>query len=135
MKISLKLYESKEEECKIKSEYLNRTSLSILLEFNCIMLIMIDEKKYIEEGICPLEMRHAICNWEQNFNGLYNDFIYNTEDDSLNPILQFKFDGTKFHIDSVHKKFDCNSLFDITDIKSLFNDFKKQLANFIVNTV
>lgn len=134
MNITLKLYESKEEECKIKSEYLNSTSLLDLLEFSCIMLIKINDRVYFEEGICPLEMRYSICNWEQNFNGKYNDFIYNTEDDSLNPILQFKFDGKKFHIDSVHKKFDCNSLFDITDIQSLFNDFKKELAKFIVNT-
>lgn len=131
MNITLALYESKEEECKIKRGYLNSTSLLDLLEFSCIMLIKINDMVYFEEGICPLEMRHVIYNWEQSFNGVYNDFIYNTEDDSLNPVLQFKLDGTKFNIDSVHKKFDCNLLFDITDIQSLFDDFKKELAQFI----
>ena len=131
MNISLELYESKEEECKIKREYLNSTSLIDLLEFCCIMLIKINDTVYFEEGICPLEMRQVICNWELNINGKRNDFIYNTEDDSLNPILQFKSEGEKFHIDSIHKKFDCKLLFDIADIQSLFSDFKRELARFI----
>ncbi|MGN0824718.1 MAG: hypothetical protein ACI4MB_06655 [Candidatus Coproplasma sp.] len=133
MKITLNLYESKEEECKIKQEQFNSTALIDLLDYSCIMIIKIYDMVYFEEGICPLEMKHAIYNWEQNYNGItYNDFIYNTEDDSLNPIIEFKLDGTKFHINSIHKKFDCNTLFDISDIKSFFDCFKNELARFII---
>lgn len=134
MSLKIRLYESKEEKCNIPEKYLDSDALIDLLEFSCIMQIEIDGVMYLDEGICPLEMRYAIKNWLNKINrGNACDFNYITEDDSKNPVLKFSFNGARYNINSVHQIYNCNKSFSLNDLKNFCEQFELELKKFIIS--
>ena len=76
-------------------------------------------------------MRYAYLEWCKNY-AFCSDFIYNTEDDSNNPILMFKSCCEGWKIISTHSEYDCDEIFDYDDISGFFMQFENQLKKFLV---
>lgn len=131
MRLKLTLSNPPNGECKIPKRFLGRTSLEFLLMFDCFMNIKVGDKLFYDDYICPLEMRYAYLEWCKNY-AFCRDFIYNTEDDSNNPILMFKSCCEGWKIISTHSEYDCDEIFDYDDISGFFMQFENQLKKFLV---
>ncbi|XMB72150.1 hypothetical protein RJI07_08580 [Mycoplasmatota bacterium WC30] len=135
MKLDTKLYNMNFE---IKREELNDERLQILLKYDCMMKITIDDSVIYDDWVCPLEMLKVIRSWEHKIKeNDFVDFIYNSEDNDNNPIISFRYNAltSKWHFRSCFDKKKLIKGFTLIDIHLLFVDFKNQIYEHVKRTI
>lgn len=113
----------------LKEKDLESNSLEVLLSVDCHMKITIASRIFYEDWICPIELYYHYKIWinKLQLNQL-SEFVYITEDNSINPILAFYYiDDNKWIIDSCYKKYDEQKIFTKKEVLDFFEQFEKLL--------
>lgn len=99
---------------------------------DCWMVIEIDEKKYFDDWICPLECYFQLTDWKKGvLSGTIIDFHYISDDNDENPIFSFIFSSGLWKIESIFSQYNENNLFNTDCILDFLESFEKQLLEHI----
>lgn len=117
----------------IKEKDIKNNSLETLLSIDCRLKIIVDENLYYEDWVCPLEMYYHYRIWKNKCKpNNFIDFKYITEDNNLNPILEFTYvNKNAWKIDSCFKKYNEEKRITTEDVINFFSNYEKLLYKHI----
>lgn len=96
---------------KLDKERILQMDIIALLDTECDFRIQVHGRTFYEQPLFPiLEFLHCYLEWDQK-----HDFIYNTLESEERPMLAFQKQITGWRLDSVWKKFDCTTSFQLSD--------------------